>query len=117
MKKEPQKNNGFLTRESILNAAAKLRYKDVTIPEWGGKIRVKAMSSRDYVEYVEDWPENPELDEIYARLVVCCAYDENNNRLFTMEDKPILRESFYRPMTEIGKLAIDVNEMGKDVKK
>ncbi len=87
----------ILSRDKILSAAD-LRIEEVDVPEWGGKIRLKALSGaeRDRFEASVTIRQGKTVDVktemLRAKLVVVCIVDENGKRLFTDADAPLLAE-------------------------
>ncbi len=75
--------------------------EDVDMPEWGGSVRVRGMSGteRDAFEAASLLPARGKhgtrevnLRNIRARLVACCAIDEQGDRLFGDDDLTWLGE-------------------------
>ena len=82
----------FLTKDQIISVED-LAHEDVEVPQWGGTVRVRAMTAieRDRFEqetYSGTSKEN--YDNMRARLVVKCLIDEQGNRLFKDEDAETL---------------------------
>ena len=81
----------FLTRETILNAQD-IKTEEVLVPEWGGKVLVKALSGteRDEFEqsivgYAGKTPKM-KMDNVRAKLAVQAVVDEKLQQLFTIAD-------------------------------
>lgn len=84
----------LLNRESIRNADD-IKFEDVTVPEWGGAVRVRALSGteRDKFEAAivgDRKSRSLKLDNLRARLVAMSIVDENNQRIFSDADIPWL---------------------------
>ena len=86
----------LLTREAILQAKD-LPYEDVAVPEWGGKVRVRALTGAERDRFEASIVEQrgkagPRLNtaNIRAKLVALCCVDEQGNRLFSDEDAELL---------------------------
>lgn len=81
----------LLTKEQII-ASEDLKHEDVEVPEWGGSVRVVAMSgtARDAFEdtLVKRVGEKIEQDLGNYRAKVCaaCMIDEDGNRLFSAKE-------------------------------
>lgn len=83
----------LLGREAILKAQD-LSYQDVSVREWGGKVRVKSLtaSERDQFEdsilgaKAKDGTREVETKNLRAKLVAMSVVDKDGNRLFTHED-------------------------------
>lgn len=78
-----------LGRRAIL-AAEDLKREVVHVPEWGGDVIITAMTGaqRDAWEQslVGKTGRAPDVSNVRAKLVVCCAVDEAGALLFSPED-------------------------------
>jgi hypothetical protein len=87
--------NGLLSREAIL-AADDLAAEDVHVPEWGGTVRVRALTAyeRDQFEQALLDGRGPDrqinLANFRARLVALTVVDAEGRRLFSEEDAWLL---------------------------
>ncbi len=89
----------LLTKEQIL-AADDLKTDTVSVPEWGGDVRVREATSAERLAYEQSLyksrvvGKNVEVDENYnnaqARFVVLCVIDEKGQRIFTDKDAEAL---------------------------
>lgn len=81
----------FLTRDAILEADD-VKYEVVAVPEWGGDLRLKALTGKERDAFeastveVKNGKQRPNLSNLRARLVSLCAVDEDGNRLFAQID-------------------------------
>lgn len=82
----------LLGRDDILNADD-FKYEDVEVPEWGGTVRVKALTGTERDAYEEsimrrqkDGQYIPNLANARAKLVVAAMVDEEGKNLFTLND-------------------------------
>jgi hypothetical protein len=84
----------LLNKAAIL-AADDLTYRDVEVPEWGGTVRVRALSGTDrdaYEAMMIDARQqkgaavSPKLHNFRSKLVVRAIVDSNGERLFTDTD-------------------------------
>jgi hypothetical protein len=77
----------FLKRDAIL-AAQDLAYEDVEVPQWGGTVRIRALTAyeRDSFERenIDNSGDNRDLNtaNMRARLVARCMVDETGARVF-----------------------------------
>ncbi len=82
---------GLLSKEAILGAEDIIT-KDVKVPEWGGVMRVRAMTGtqRDAWEASmfnnDGQMQSSRMENLRAKLVVRCAIDEDGNEIFTEGD-------------------------------
>lgn len=81
----------MLTRDSIL-AARDFDLVEVDVPEWGGSVYLRGLSSRDRDRFEAGLAESNDMNNLRARLVVLALVDENGNRLFGDEEAAILGE-------------------------
>jgi hypothetical protein len=81
----------YLTKEQILEQSG-LPEEDVSVPEWGGVVRVRGLSGDELDEYQAsnitraNGKAQPLIRGMRARLVVRCVVDERGQRLFTEKD-------------------------------
>jgi hypothetical protein len=78
----------LLSKDAILGADDRPT-KDVEVPQWGGTVRLRALSGteRDAFEastmvFVEGKPRRPNLANLRARFLALCIVDDNGDRLF-----------------------------------
>lgn len=85
----------LLTKDAILSADD-LVTEDVEVPEWGGTVRVRAISGaeRDAFEQAivtrKGKNVTTNLANIRAKMVALCVVDENGQRLFGDKDVLLL---------------------------
>ena len=78
----------LLSRQQILERED-ITTVDVDVPEWGGTVRVKAMTGaqRDRLEKLSTTKEGrPNKDGFFARIVAWCVVDEDGERVFDEKD-------------------------------
>jgi hypothetical protein len=77
----------FLSRDQILSAED-LGFEDVYVPEWGGTVRIRGLTSRerDMFEASSIVDDSVNVDNIRARLVALSLVDETGTRLFELDD-------------------------------
>lgn len=82
----------LLSREQILEAADR-RTQDVEVPEWGGTVRVRALSGSERDDYEagivqlrSDGTRKFTLQNARARLVSLSICNEDNGRMFSDAD-------------------------------
>lgn len=86
----------YLTRADILGADDRPT-KDVEVPEWGGTVKVRALSGAErdaweasIVQLGPGGSQRVDLENMRARLVALSCVDEEGNRIFTEEDAVLL---------------------------
>lgn len=82
----------FLDRDAIINASD-AAFEEIEVPEWGGWVRVKALSGaeRDWFEASVSGDKRGKdarmnLKNVRARLVSMCVVDEQGKRVFKGND-------------------------------
>jgi len=81
----------LLTRDQILNAQD-LDSEDVAVPEWGGTVRVRALSGAERDNFEASITERKgrktrmNLANLRARLVQLCVVDQKGKSLFRRTD-------------------------------
>lgn len=82
----------LLSRDAVLGAADR-QTQDVSVPEWGGIVRVRALSGveRDayeagIVQLRADGSKSVNLKNLRGRLVSLSCVDEDGRRIFSDED-------------------------------
>lgn len=87
----------LLSRDDILSADD-IDFEDVAVPEWGGTVRVRGLSSAERDEYELDITRirgtavEMRLQNARAKLVARSCIDTEGNRLFTDADVTKLGE-------------------------
>lgn len=81
----------LLSRDQILEVQD-LETRDVDVPEWGGTVRVKALTGRERDEFEQSTVETKgnkvkqNMTNFRAKLVAMSVVDESGDRLFTQKD-------------------------------
>lgn len=118
---KPQSGARLLSRASILSADD-LPIEDVEVPEWGGTVRVRGLSSaeRDAWEESLMGPEDAEgkrkqtYENIRAKLIARSAIDEAGNRLFTDADVVALGKKGAAPLVRLYTVALRLSRLRKE---
>lgn len=105
----------ILSRDQIL-AAADMRFEDVSVPEWGGVVRVSTMSGtqRDAFEASLLSDGKPDTRNAHAKLAAACIVDENGAPLFTPHDLEALGRKSSAALSAVVKAARRLNRMGEE---
>lgn len=117
---------GYLTRDAIL-AAQDLPSADVEVPEWGGTVRVRALTGteRDAFEasIVDASAKGAKVNtrNMRAKLVAASVVDEQGNRIFSDTDIVALGRKSAAALNRVFEVAqrlsglseTDVEELGK----
>ena len=114
-KEEKKPAAKVLSREDIFKVEDR-QFKDVSVPEWGGVIRVQSMTGKEREDWENSITETDRKGEtkintkhIWAKLVMACAVDETGKRLFTEGDVPVLADKNVAALTRVFKAAQRLN--------
>lgn len=104
----------LLTRDTIL-AAQDVKYETVTVPEWGGDVRVRAISAaaRDDLEqaaYAAQVAKQP-FRNMRARMVALCVIDAEGKPVFTDADVDALGNKSAAALDRVYAVAARLNAM------
>lgn len=102
----------LLSKEQIF-AANDLQSVDVEVPEWGGSVKVKAMSAIDRINF-EKSQKDMHSSELIIQLVILTCIDKDGNRLFTNDDLEQLQEKSPNAILRIFNEAIKLNLLNDD---
>jgi hypothetical protein len=86
----------------------------VDIPEWGGAIRLKALTGEEAVEFSESIKEGDKSGA--ARLVARCAVDEDGNRIFADADIDVLKQKSMKALLRAQNVAMKLNGLTEESK-
>jgi len=108
----------LLGRDDIIKADD-LKFEEVDVPEWGGKVRIRMMrgSERDAFEQdlFDQKGDNPvkNLSNLRAKLVARCACNEKNERIFSDRDISLLGEKSAAALDRVFVVAQRLNKIGQ----
>ena len=97
-------------------AAQDLGYEDVEVPEWGGKVRIKALSAGEYLQFTRDVEaarkegSDGTSGPLFMGLFVgACLVDEAGERLFEGEGSQAILTKNLRPLQRLFEVAARLN--------
>lgn len=122
----------LLSREQILNAKD-VEHEDVQCPEWGGVVRIAALTASARAQFVArsieirqqaeaakkpakkaDKDASPKVEQdIEMLLVALSAIDEQGNLLFSMDDVRGLGRKAADPISRCAAVALKLSRMGE----
>lgn len=104
----------MLTKEQIL-AADDRASEIVEVPEWGGSVRVSAMSGaqRDRFEMSLLVDGKPSIENAHAKLVASSVVDDSGNPLFSPSDIEALGRKSAAALNRIVAVARRINRLGE----
>jgi hypothetical protein len=104
----------LLNREAIL-AAQDVKDETIAVPEWGGDVRVRAMTADARDAFEQDAykaaSEKRQLTSLRARMVARCVIDEHGNLLFTEADIEALGKKSAAALDRIYEAVLRMNAL------
>lgn len=104
----------ILSKDAILGAND-IKAEDVTVPEWGGSIRIAVMSGRARDQFLALNSTKEEGYSLFqARLLAATVVDESGNLLFTADDIETLRGKSRIVLDQLTDVATRINGMNAE---
>jgi hypothetical protein len=110
----------YLDKDSILKAED-LETEEVDVPEWGGRVRVQALSGRDRDAYEASCLQERakgqmvhNLLNVRAKLVVRCLVDGEGNRLFADTDANALGQKSSAALDRVFEVAARLSRLNSE---
>ncbi len=109
----------LLSKESILKAED-LRSEVVSVPEWGGDVKVRSMTGLERDRFESSLIEEKGGDvqkntaNLRAKLAACCIVDEAGELLFTDKDVTALGKKSAKALDRVFGVAQSLNGIGVD---
>jgi len=110
---------GFLSKDDI-NKADDLKHEDVSVPEWGGTVRLLMLTGtqRDDFEMksIDQRAKDQKLNLVNfrARLLSLCLVDQENRRLFSDVEVPLLGQKAAPVLERLFDKARSMNGMSEE---
>ena len=103
----------LLSKTSILSVND-LQHEDVSVPAWGGTVRVRAMTGQERDEFrLALSQEGPTpVGQFAAALLVATIVDESGNRLFSADDMAALQQKSAASLDGPSSVAMRLNGLG-----
>lgn len=101
----------YLTATEIIEAKD-IEIVDVDVPEWGGIVRLRAMSGEEAVTFVESL--KGQLATSSARIIASCAVDEDGKHLFTFEQVEQIKKKSLKAIMRLQKEALRINGLTEE---
>jgi hypothetical protein len=102
----------LLSRDAILKAQD-VSTVEVSIPEWGGSIRVRSMTVSERNEFGRRVSSAEEKTSIGAWLVTLLSVDDKGGRLFKPEDVEALEQRNAKAVDAVVNAILEVNKVGE----
>lgn len=111
----------YLTKQDIL-VAQDLKFEDVDVPEWGGAVRVKALTGKERDSFEasmikgEGKDRKTDFSNMRARLCGLCMVDESGARIFDDSEIALLGAKSSAALDRVFGIAQRLNGMSqKDI--
>lgn len=99
--------------KSLILATSDLSFEEVSVPEWGGSVRVGTLSAAQRERYEfrlrKATEEGGEAECVRALLVAACAVDEAGQAIFTIEDVAALAQKSCIALNRVFVVAAKLN--------
>jgi hypothetical protein len=110
----------YLTAADVL-AAEDIQVVDVPVPEWGGVVRLRALSGHEAIRFANLVRDDASPASSAVRIVALCAVDAEGKSLFTDEQVEALKAKSLKAINRLQTVALKLNgldeEEGKAAKK
>ncbi len=113
----------FLTAVEILSAKD-IDEAEINLPQWGGDVVVRGLSSEEHEKVVQDSMEGPIKDRKFsmigynARMAVACTYDglakDGGKKTFNDSHLALLRKKASGPVAAIAKKVQELSGLGEE---
>lgn len=92
--------------------------KIVNMPEWGGDVKIRAMSIGDQIDFERLNKKCKDTANIICNTLLYCCIDDDGNRLFSEEDLKALEKKSFRAIERLFNACLDLNSLNeKDLEK
>jgi hypothetical protein len=113
-------NGSYLSKEAIL-AADDLGFRDVSVPEWGGVVRVREMTASDREHFTDAYETRLKAREagehplsIQALIVAMCVVDGAGVRLFSDAEVAGLERKSSRALLRVYEVAMELSALNRE---
>lgn len=91
-------------RDNALNAT--LAHRIVDVPEWGGKVKVREMTSAERERYVT----SREMGYLYTDAIIACVLDPDTDKpVFDQADRDVLKDLPAGPIERLFHVIADLS--------
>ena len=88
--------------------------KIVAMPEWGGDVKIRAMTIGDQIEFERLNKKSKDPSSIVCNTLLFCCIDEAGNRLFNEDDIKVLEKKSFRAVEKLFRACLDLNSLNAD---
>jgi hypothetical protein len=104
----------LLTKDQILKSDD-LPSIIVDVPDWGGEVKVRAMSIHDRIKFEAEQANNASQTAMMVNLVLYTCVNENNERIFDDSDKEMLESKSPQALMKVFSASIGLNILTQEV--
>lgn len=106
----------LLSKSAILGASD-LKHEDVTVPAWGGTVRIRTMTGVERDEFraaiaTTNGEAGVPIGKFSAALLAATCVDENGDRIFSIEDMAALQAKSASSLDGPAEVAMRLNGLG-----
>lgn len=102
----------FLTAGEIL--ASERPVEELEIPEWGGSVRLRALSAGQMTRWLDDNAQIPKIPHVNERLMALTVVDEAGAPLFSVDQIAALEDLAYIAYSRVLRAVLRMNALGTD---
>ena len=96
----------LLSKQNIC-VADDFKYAIVACPEWGGDVRVRGLTAAEQSTIYKRYNDG-KTEDFDVLVVTMGAVDEDGNRLFSSDDKDMLRQKSFSVLDRIAKKIVEL---------
>ncbi len=103
----------MLLNKQQIKEANDLPTKVVSMPEWGGDVRIRMMSAKHQMEFQKlNVAEASEINVVVSLLIFSCV-DDKNQLVFTEEDRGFLEDKSISSLLKLFNEAINLSVLSQ----
>lgn len=103
-----------LLSAAAIKAAPDRKEEIVEVPEWGGYVRLVQMTAAESGAFRKELQTLEGDESGMFLMLVYSARNEQNDRIFTVEDVPALKEKNINVLIKLQKKALEINAWGRE---
>lgn len=87
-----------------------LKEKLIEMPEWGGSVKIRALSVKEQLDYDAYIATEPKEIDMALQLIMFACVDDNNNKLFNKDDIELLKQKSSKNLFKLVHEILDLNK-------
>jgi len=95
-------------------ASNDLKEKFVAMPEWGGDVKIRALSVHEQLEYDAFIATEPKEIDMALHLILAACVDDNNSKLFNIDDLELLKQKSSKNLFYLVNEILELNKQKAD---